>query len=67
MEEVQKRNLQLFESMAMENPVAFNVAKQRYSVFEEFGRFPERNAILGRESTDEELSYLETRADLTKL
>lgn len=57
--EDQKRNLKLFESMAHENPIAYTVAKQRFDAFEKFGRFPERNAILGRENTAEEEKYLQ--------
>jgi uncharacterized protein (DUF924 family) len=34
-------------------------ARANYDVIERFGRFPHRNAILGRESTAEELIYLE--------
>lgn len=55
----QKKNLELFKAMDKENPVAYHVAQERYEVFERFGRFPERNAALNRESTDEELKYLE--------
>lgn len=55
----QKRNLELFKAMQAENPVAYHVAQERFEVFSRFGRFPERNEALGRESTDEELEYLE--------
>jgi len=34
-------------------------AKEHCKVIERFGRFPHRNAILGRESTPEEVTYLE--------
>jgi len=54
----QKRNLELFKSMAEENPVAYTVAQQRYKTMEQFGRFPERNKALGRETTSEEQEYL---------
>lgn len=54
----QKRNLELFKAMEDENPVAYSVAKRRYDVIEKFGRFPERNVVLERESTAEELAYL---------
>lgn len=56
----QKRNLELFKSMQHENPVAYNVAQKRYAVFEKFGRFPDRNKALGRDSSEEELEYLKT-------
>ena len=35
-----------------------NYARRHREVIERFGRFPHRNAILGRESTPEELAYL---------
>jgi len=35
-------------------------ADWRFSVIQRFGRFPHRNAILGRESTAEELLFLQT-------
>ena len=35
-------------------------AKQHYDVVARFGRYPHRNALLGRESTAEELEYLQT-------
>lgn len=63
----QKRNLQLFESMVSENPIAYHVAKQRYEIFEKFGRFPERNAILGRQNLPEEEDYLATIGQNAKI
>ncbi|MGB4107052.1 MAG: DUF924 family protein [Alphaproteobacteria bacterium] len=54
----QKKNLDLFKSMQDDNPVAYFVAQQRYAVIEKYGRYPERNAALGRESTPEEKAYL---------
>lgn len=54
----QKKNLDLFKSMQDENPVAYFVAQQRYAVIEKYGRYPERNAVLGRENTPEEKAYL---------
>lgn len=53
-----KRNLELFGAMRDENPIAHDVAKRRFAVIEKFGRYPERNEILGRESMPEELEYL---------
>ncbi len=34
-------------------------ARRHYQVIERFGRFPHRNQILGRRSTDEEVAFLE--------
>ncbi|RYD96501.1 MAG: DUF924 domain-containing protein [Sphingomonadales bacterium] len=39
---------------------AYDFAKRHAAVIERFGRFPHRNAILGRESTEEELAFIET-------
>ncbi len=36
----------------------FKFANHHYSIVRRFGRFPQRNAIIGRESTEEELQYL---------
>ncbi len=54
----QKRNLELFKAIERENPLAYLVAQRRYAVIEKFGRFPDRNVALGRESTPEEIAYL---------
>ena len=35
-------------------------AHEHYAIIERFGRFPHRNAVLGRESTAEEQAYLES-------
>ncbi len=39
---------------------ALSYAIQHYEIIERFGRFPHRNAILGRTSTQEELAFLKT-------
>lgn len=47
------------ESLAMlENVLSF--AEKHRDIIEKFGRFPHRNAVLGRTSTVEELAFLET-------
>jgi uncharacterized protein (DUF924 family) len=56
----QKRNLQLFKAMEKENPLAYAHALRKYAAIEKFGRFPERNAALGRDTTPEEQAYLDT-------
>ncbi len=38
-----------------------NYAVKHYEVIKQFGRFPHRNEILGRSSTNEELDYLKNR------
>lgn len=54
----QKRNLELFKSMEDENPLAYRTALRRFAVIEKFGRFPQRNKVLGRVSTPEEDAWL---------
>jgi uncharacterized protein (DUF924 family) len=56
----QRRNVELFKSMEKENPLAYNIAQRRFKAIEKFGRFPERNAALGRDTTPEEQTYLDT-------
>jgi len=36
----------------------FEYARRHYEIIARFGRFPHRNAVLGRESTAEELEFL---------
>jgi uncharacterized protein (DUF924 family) len=47
---------QLPEHPGKEQAVA--AASQHYQLIEQFGRFPHRNTLLGRESTSAELEYL---------
>ena len=64
--EVQRRSVEQFESLTSEVDAAWrdtfvdNVryAREHHDIVERFGRFPHRNRILGRESTEEELDYL---------
>lgn len=56
--EHQDRSLALFSTMKDEDPVAYEYAQRHRDVIERFGRFPHRNAALGRTSTAEELIYL---------
>jgi uncharacterized protein (DUF924 family) len=43
---------------ALQNPVALDWALRHKAVIDRFGRFPHRNAILGRATTDEEAKFL---------
>lgn len=53
----QRLSVQLFrERVGVTEPIDF--AEQHLAIIERFGRFPHRNAILGRESTPEELEFL---------
>ncbi|MEZ5815158.1 MAG: DUF924 family protein [Alphaproteobacteria bacterium] len=56
----QKKSVELFGAMAEENPAGDMYAKRHLVPIEKFGRFPHRNEVLGRESTDEELEFLKT-------
>ena len=56
--EDQKRSVELFETMADEDPLGHEYAVRHLKVIEQFGRFPHRNVILGRENTKEEAEYL---------
>jgi uncharacterized protein (DUF924 family) len=48
--------VQLFGQTGMENNLDFELRHQ--AIITRFGRYPHRNATLGRSSTDAELSYL---------
>ncbi len=54
----QERGVMLFRALGRENNL--NYAIEHRDVIAKFGRFPHRNKALGRESTAEELEYLET-------
>lgn len=41
------------------NEKAFDFEKRHKAIIDRFGRYPHRNAILGRPSTDEELEFLQ--------
>ena len=58
--EAQRESLRLFASLG-DGPDAASVqdyAQRHHDVIARFGRFPHRNAILGRESTPEEVEFL---------
>jgi len=55
----QARALQLFEQPGLENN--FKFARHHYAIVEQFGRFPHRNEILGRENTQAEVEYLNSK------
>ena len=52
----QRRSLALFTALGDDYLLGF--AKKHHDVIARFGRFPHRNAILGRPSTPEEEAYL---------
>jgi uncharacterized protein (DUF924 family) len=58
---MQQRSLELFGALAAEtgDRGALEWAEKHAAVIRRFRRYPHRNAILGRESTAEELAFLE--------
>ena len=57
----QERSLTLFAALAAEHPGCdgfLDYARRHHEVIARFGRFPHRNAALGRPSTPEEAGYL---------
>jgi uncharacterized protein (DUF924 family) len=54
----QRRSIALFHALDPEN---MKYAKRHYEIVARFGRFPHRNAILGRQSTVEEIEFLKER------
>tara|TARA_R110002020_G_scaffold6225_7_gene26040 strand:- start:510 stop:1055 length:546 start_codon:yes stop_codon:yes gene_type:complete len=48
--------MQLFDQPGLENNLDFEVRHK--AIIDRFGRYPHRNALLGRASTDEELAFL---------
>lgn len=55
--EDQNTSVKLYEALGNENSLRFAIAHR--DVIERFGRFPHRNAPLGRDSTPEEIEYME--------
>jgi len=49
--------LKLFPRLGI--PVNLDYEKRHKKIIERFGRYPHRNKILGRESTPEELEFLD--------
>ncbi|MDQ3862291.1 MAG: DUF924 domain-containing protein [Actinomycetota bacterium] len=60
--EDQRRSVELFRGLADEPgaPDVTSYAAAHRDIVERFGRFPHRNAILGRETTPEEAEFLNT-------
>ncbi|BAU48711.1 membrane protein [Sulfurifustis variabilis] len=64
---LQRRSVRVYEHLVREFPAAaaqlqgfLDYAVKHRDIIERFGRFPHRNAILGRASTPEEITFLET-------
>lgn len=64
--ECQELSLKYFEKLLDESPedfkqtfkTVYDYAVRHHEIIRKFGRFPHRNKILGRESTDEEVEFL---------
>ena len=56
--EVQDRSIGIYERYADRDTLEY--AKQHRDVIARFGRFPHRNAVLGRASTPEEVKFIQT-------
>ncbi|MDH5749684.1 MAG: DUF924 domain-containing protein [Rhodospirillales bacterium] len=56
--EDQERSVMLFKALGNDNLIDY--AHRHRDIIARFGRFPHRNAALGRESTEEELVFLST-------
>lgn len=52
----QKQSVKLFKQL--QNELSFSFAMQHYNIIKRFGRFPHRNIILGRDSSEEEKTFL---------
>lgn len=55
---VQERSLEIFKRLDLEADT-YGFVVRHHEIIELFGRFPHRNAVLGRESTPEEIAFLE--------
>ncbi|WP_426690304.1 DUF924 family protein [Rhodanobacter ginsengiterrae] len=63
---LQRRSVELFEALRLDAPAGqgaqfdnfLDYARRHREVIERFGRFPHRNAVLGRADTPEETLYL---------
>ena len=54
----QRKSVELFATMKKDDPLGYDYALKHLKVIEQYGRFPHRNKILGRENTPDENHYL---------
>ena len=59
----QDRSVRLFEAAGLESNARF--ARHHRELIRRFGRFPHRNAVLGRSSTPQEQAYLASKEAFT--
>lgn len=55
--------LELFDQPGLESNLRFS--RHHYAIVEKYGRFPHRNAVLGRNSSEAEIEYLNSREAFT--
>jgi uncharacterized protein (DUF924 family) len=55
----QAEALRLFDQPGLEDN--FRFARHHYGIVEKFGRFPHRNKVLGRQSSEAEIAYLNSK------
>jgi len=56
--EVHEQAVQLFEALGDEETLKYE--HKHKDIIDQFGRYPHRNAVLGRDSTPEEVEFLQT-------
>jgi uncharacterized protein (DUF924 family) len=56
--EDQEESVSLFEKTKKDDPLGYDYAVRHLKVIERFGRFPHRNALLGRKNTTDETEFL---------
>jgi len=56
----QDRSVMLYEALGLEEPLRYAI--EHREIIQRFGRFPHRNAVLGRVSTAEELAFMKEHA-----
>ena len=59
----QDRSVELFSQPGLESNLRY--AHHHRGIVEKFGRFPHRNEVLGRESTEAEIEYLNSKEAFT--
>ena len=55
---VQERSLEIFKRLELEEDT-YGFVVRHHEIIERFGRFPHRNKVLGRQSTPEEIAFLD--------
>ena len=53
---IHKKAVELFSQEGLENNLDYEIRHKE--IIERFGRYPHRNDILGRQSTEEEIEFL---------